>query len=178
MNESTGKHWGYRFTHVLTRGQTVHSLELDNNLSGLPRQIAHIPVAVKVGNQPITEKMNRKQNQQYSLFNLHPGRGPKHERPTWLSALRRLWAGRIGRRSSWPSQCAPWHSSSRPPQCSFPSPFPGAQSKRFRHRANKLIILHAQLKRPLMQLQIFCSQLFPCFTAEQPRAETITWWIN
>lgn len=29
---------------------TVHSLQLDDNLSGLPRQVAHIPVAIKVGN--------------------------------------------------------------------------------------------------------------------------------
>lgn len=37
----------------------VHSLELDNDLSGLPGQITHVPVAVKVGNQPVEEKMEK-----------------------------------------------------------------------------------------------------------------------
>lgn len=37
----------------------VHSLELDNDLSGLPGKITHVPVAVKVGNQPVEEKMEK-----------------------------------------------------------------------------------------------------------------------
>lgn len=50
---------------------------------------------------------------------------------TWLSALHHLWAGRTWRRSSWPIRRAPRRSSSPPPRCSFPAPYPGGTSITF-----------------------------------------------
>lgn len=53
----------------------------------------------------------------------------KSERPTWLSALRPLWAGGIGRRSSWPNRGVHLHSSSPPLQCSSLALYPATQRK-------------------------------------------------
>lgn len=48
INQKTRRTSSY--SCVDSQAHTVHSLQLDDNLSGLPRQIAHIPVAIKVGN--------------------------------------------------------------------------------------------------------------------------------
>lgn len=51
--------WAAAGSLLLTQGGAAHppacsshSLQLDCDLPGLPRQVAHVPVAVKVGHQP------------------------------------------------------------------------------------------------------------------------------
>lgn len=128
---------GYCLTHVLTQGRelvlwilsahmTVHSLELHDDLSGLPCQITQIPVAIEVGNQPVTKRGKcYHMNQQIAQFNFDPG-FQRYKWPTWLSALHRLWAGRILLCFWRPTRCDPWRSSSRPPPCFSLALCPGA----------------------------------------------------
>lgn len=114
---------GFDSEPELVRRCHIDSLELDDNLSWLPCQIAHVPVAVKVRNQP-----GHRQKRRSTIFPIKKNPNTSRHRHlkelTWLSALRHLCAGRTGPHSSWPIQCVRWRSSSRQPQCSSPAPFP------------------------------------------------------
>lgn len=79
---------GYCHTHALTQDSDtelvlcslihhtrIHSLELDDDLSGLSCQITQIPVAIKVGNQPIMKQDKETGRKVNNNLNLHPGCG-------------------------------------------------------------------------------------------------------
>lgn len=132
MSESTVKHLGiFWLTHWLRAGRraaaaiTVHSLELDNDLPRLPCQIANVPVAIKVGNQPVRDQRKRSTIKSTMTSSDTRVRVQTEKWHTWLSALRHLWAGKIWRRSSWPIPHAPRSSSCPPPRCSSLALYPG-----------------------------------------------------